>query len=79
MRILVSRFRTETLPKFSLRAVADLLGHRSLKMAMRYAHLSPAYLAKEVGLLDQAAPTQKRRRTRRARKRGLYIKIDTRC
>ena len=52
----------------SLRAVADLLGHRSLKMAMRYAHLSPAYLAQEVGLLDKAAPTQKRRRSRRARK-----------
>ena len=52
----------------SLRAVADLLGHRSLKMVMRYAHLSPAYLAKEVGLLDQAVTIQKRRRTRRARK-----------
>ena len=51
----------------SLRAVADLLGHRSLKMAMRYAHLSPAYLAKEVGLLDQTG-TQKHRRRRRARK-----------
>ena len=52
----------------SLRAVADLLGHRSLKMVMRYAHLSPAYLAKEVGLLDHAVTAQKRRRTRRARK-----------
>ena len=51
----------------SLRAVADLLGHRSLKMVMRYAHLSPAYLAKEVGLLDQP-DTQKRLRRRRARK-----------
>ena len=52
----------------SLRSVADLLGHRSLKMAMRYAHLSPAYLAKEVGLLDQAGTAPKRRRSRRARK-----------
>ena len=26
-------------------------------MVMRYAHLSPAYLSAEVGLLDQPAPT----------------------
>ncbi len=52
----------------NLRSVADLLGHRSLKMAMRYAHLSPAYLAKEVGLLDQAVTTPRPRRSRRARK-----------
>ena len=52
----------------SLRAVADLLGHRSLRMVMRYAHLSPAYLKSEVGLLDQPAGQRQRRRTRRARK-----------
>lgn len=35
----------------SLRAVADLLGHTSLSMVMRYAHLAPSHLESTVGLL----------------------------
>ena len=41
----------------SLRSVAELLGHRGLRMVMRNGHLSPAYLSAEVRLLDQPAPT----------------------
>jgi integrase-like protein len=41
----------------SLRSVAELLGHRGLRIVMRYAHLSPAYLSAEVRLLDGATPT----------------------
>ncbi|MBI2219979.1 MAG: tyrosine-type recombinase/integrase [Acidobacteria bacterium] len=41
----------------SLRSVAELLGHQSMKMTMRYAHLSPAFLSAEVSLLDPPPPT----------------------
>jgi hypothetical protein len=40
----------------SLRSVAELLGHTSVKMTMRYAHLSPAFLSAEVNLLDPPKP-----------------------
>src|SRR5262249_16074054 len=36
----------------SLRSVAELLVHTSMKMTMRDAHLSPALLSAEVSLLD---------------------------
>jgi integrase len=40
----------------SLRSVAELLGHQSMKMTTRYAHLSPTFLSAEVSLLDPPKP-----------------------
>ena len=40
----------------SLMAVKEILGHESLKTTMRYAHLSPDYVAQEVKVLDRVLP-----------------------
>jgi len=37
----------------SITAIQKLAGHTSIKMTLRYAHLSPRYLADEVGTLDR--------------------------
>jgi integrase len=37
----------------SLRAVADLLGHKTIQMTMRYAHLAPDHQTEIVALLDK--------------------------
>jgi len=43
----------------SMRAVSELLGHQSMQMTMRYAHLSPGYLKTEVSLLDGIGQSKK--------------------
>ena len=40
----------------TLQEVKDLLGHSSLAMVMRYAHLSPEHLRTAVACLDAALP-----------------------
>jgi hypothetical protein len=65
----------------SLRSVAELLGHRSLRMVMRYADLSPAYLSAEVGLLDAPVatpPPVAPHTAKRARKGQRAAKSDQR-
>jgi integrase len=52
----------------SLRSLAELLGHQSMKMTMRYAHLSPAFLSAEVSLLDPPPPPAPTARKGKAKK-----------
>src|SRR5882762_5393566 len=66
----------------SLRSVAELLGHRGLRMVMRYAHLSPAYLFAEVGLLDAPVPppsteraTKGQRASKAVRRRAKVVEF----
>ena len=42
----------------TLQEVKDLLGHSSLAMVMRYAHLSPEHLRTAVARLDTALPSE---------------------
>lgn len=42
----------------SLQALKELLGHSSLTMVLRYAHLAPSYLAETIRLLEAPAPAR---------------------
>jgi site-specific recombinase XerD len=60
----------------SLRSVTELLGHTSMKMTMRYAHLSPAFLSAEVSLLDppkRESPLRSRGTKRKGQKRATCL------
>jgi len=58
----------------SLRSVAELLGHRGLRMVMRYAHLSHAYLSAEVGLLDPPVPPPSTKRATKGQRASKAVR-----
>lgn len=54
----------------SLRAVGELLGHQTMQMTMRYAHLSPGYRSNEGSLfLDDVGSAQRARKGQRSQTR----------
>ena len=50
----------------NLRAVQELLGHRDIKMTMRYAHLSRQHLEEAVGLLGLSLTGEMQKQMRAA-------------
>jgi integrase len=55
----------------SIRAVSELLGHQSMQMTLRYAHLSPRYLKAEISLLDDVRG--RGATERKGREKGSYL------
>lgn len=45
----------------SLAAVQKLLGHKSIRITLRYAHLAPEYLAEQIKVLDELAVNEAER------------------
>ncbi len=54
----------------SVRAVGELLGHHTMQMTMRYAHLSPGFLSTEIGLLDGMVDPKRARKGQSALRPG---------
>jgi integrase len=54
-----------------IHTVALVLGHKDLRMAARYQHLSPAFLSSAVKLLDKAFAEPKKRATKRISSRSI--------
>jgi integrase len=48
--------------RINLRTVQTLLGHKDLRMTMRYSHLSPEQLREAVQNLDKSLTTKERNR-----------------
>ena len=52
-----------TMKGVDLRTVAKLMGHKDIKVTMRYAHLAPEHLQAAVDVLTQRTETQKQQGT----------------
>src|ERR1017187_2740923 len=65
----------------SLRAVADLLGHKTIQMTMRYAHLAPDHQTEIVALLDKkpSGARATKRATGTKRSNGGRLDVSTSC
>jgi integrase len=64
----------------SLRAVSELLGHQTMQMTLRYAHLSPGFLSTEIKLLDGPDDRRGGKRARKGQRapKGLQPRSRTR-